>query len=460
MTKGKPFPVIIRFCVPIVLGSLFQQVYNLADAVIVGHFIGMEEMGAVMSMGSLIFLIIGFVMGLTTGFSIPIARSFGAGNVSEMRRYAANSFYLCGVLAALLTALTVVFARRLLVIMQTPPEIIDAAYNYIIILMSCITVTMAYNILVALLRALGDSKTPLFFLIFSCGVNIILDFVFIVVLELGTRGVGLATIISQAFAVVLCLIHIRRNFPVLYFRKEETRLSRSHSGKLLKNGVPMALQFSITAVGGIILQSAVNALGAVTVSAVGVASRIQIFIMQPMEALGITMATFCAQNLGKKKIHRIIKGIKIGMASVLVYSIFGGLVIIFFGRYIAALFINADVSPEDVSYAMDCIKNFQIVNGSLYWLLGILFILRYSVQGLGYSGVTLFAGVSELFARAGVALILAPLYGFRAICFANPMSWLFADLLLAIIFIIVMKKMLKNLRHFGSFKKSSEEKNA
>jgi putative MATE family efflux protein len=447
MTKGKPFPIIIQFCIPILLGALFQQAYSLIDAFIVRRFIGFNEMGAVLSTGPLQFLVLGFTWGITTGFSIPIAQAFGAGDIPEMRKRAANAFYLCGIIAVILCAVTVTFIRPLLVLMQTPDVTIDAAYSYIVVIFAGIPVIMTYNILIALLRALGDSKTPLYFLAISCVLNIILDIVFIAVFGWGTAGVGLATVISMSFAMILCLIHVRRSFPVLRFNKNELKLCRSRSGRLLKNGIPMALQFSITAVGSVILQSAMNGFGPVVVSAVGTASKIQVFVMQPMEALGITMATYCAQNLGAGKLLRIKAGIRMSMVTVLIYSIAVGALIVFAGRLLAypIIVLGAETAEEiaNIEIAMNYIRQFQLVNGSLYWLLGILFIVRNSVQGLGYSRVTVFAGVSELFARAGVAFMLVPFFGFNAICFANPLAWLLADILLIIVFIVLMKKLTK-----------------
>ena len=450
MTKGKPLPIIIRFCIPILFGSLFQQAYNLADAFIVRRFIGLNEMGAVLSTGALHFLVIGFVMGLTTGFSIPISKAFGGGDIVEMRKRAANAFYLSGIFAIILTVLTLVFVRGLLELMQTPVETFDAAYDYVIVLFGTIPVIMTYNILVAILRALGDSRTPLYFLALSCILNIILDLVFIVVFNLGTAGVGWATAVSMSVAVILCIIYIRRSHPILHFKKNELKFCRNRCNVLLKNGVPMALQFSITAVGSVILQGAVNGFGPVVVSAIGIAARIQIFIMQPMEALGITVATYCAQNLGARKLHRIKKGIKLSLIAVLTYSAFAGLLIVFGGRLLASLVIGASPDgAESVNTAevMVYIKQFQLVNASLYWLLGILFIIRNAVQGLGYSKVTVLAGVSELIARAGIAFLLVPLFGFNAVCFANPLAWLFADVLLIIVLVALMKKLSKLPRH-------------
>ncbi|MCL1904005.1 MAG: MATE family efflux transporter [Oscillospiraceae bacterium] len=451
MTKGKPFPIIIRFCVPIFLGSLLQQIYNLADAFIIRKFVGLDEMGAVLSTGSLHFLVIGFVIGLTTGFSIPVSKSFGAGNVSEMRKRAVNAFYLSGIFSIALTVITVVFIKQLLLVMQTPPQTIDAAYRYIIVLFGGISAIMSYQIMVAILRALGDSRTPLYFLAIGGFINVLLDVLFIAAFKWGTAGAAWATVASVSLSSVVCLFHIKKNHPVLAFKKEELRFCRKRCAELIKNGVPMALQFSITAVGSVIIQSAVNGFGPVVVSAIGTAARIQILIMQPMEALGITMATYCAQNLGAAKLHRIKKGIFLSMITVLVYSVCAGLFIIFMGRVLAFFIIGSGetsgTDAESIKEAMGYIKRFQLVNGSLYWLLGILFIVRNSVQGLGYSRVTVFAGVSELLARGGVAFMLVPFFGFNAVCFANPLAWLFADILLIIVLIVLVKRLSKISRH-------------
>ncbi|MDR0197355.1 MAG: MATE family efflux transporter [Oscillospiraceae bacterium] len=443
MTKGKPVPVIVRFCLPVLLGCLLQQSYNLADIAIIGRFIGMDEMGAVSATGSLNFLVIGFVLGLTNGFCIPIAQTFGAGNVSEMRRYAVNAFYLCGMFAAALTALTMIFTRPLLEIMNTPAETIESAHSYIIVLFGGITAIILYNIFAGLLRALGDSKTPLYFLIISCVISVILDLVFILGFNMGTAGAGWATVVAQIFSVVLCAVYLRKNYSVLLFKKDELKFSRKRCAKLISNGVPMALQFSITAVGSVILQSAVNDLGKVAVSAVGMASKIQVFLMQPMETLGITMATFCAQNLGAGKILRVKKGIRLGIVMVSVYSVVAGLLVFFAGRYMAMIFVSR--SEENLTEALDYVTRLLRVNGSLYWILGILFVIRNSVQGLGYGTVTMLAGVSELVARACVASLVT-VYGFNAVCFANPFAWFLADVMLIVIFVFLMKKLSKTPR--------------
>jgi Na+-driven multidrug efflux pump len=265
--------------------------------------------------------------------------------------------------------------------------------------------------------------------------------VFILGLNMGTGGVGWATLVSQMCAVILCAVYLRKNYPVLRFKKGEMVFCRTRCGKLLINGVPMALQFSITAIGSIILQRAVNSLGVVVISAIGMASRVQILMMQPMEALGITMATFCAQNLGAGKLHRIKSGIKSALFIVVMYSVAAGLIVIFFGQYLTIAFVGRNA--ENLNEALVYIRQLFFANGIFYWSLGILFVLRNSIQGLGYSSVTVLAGVSELAARAGVAFAFVPVIGFNAVRFANPAAWLFADVILVVIFIIIIKKLSK-----------------
>jgi len=444
MSKGKPVPVILRFFVPVLLGSLFQQIYNLADGVIVGRFIGMDEMGAVFSTGSLNFLVIGFVMGLTTGFCIPIAQTFGAGDIPEMRRRTANTLYLCGIFTVILTVLTMAFTRPLLIIMQTPAETLDAAYSYIIVLFGGIAVIMYYNVFAGLLRALGDSRTPLYFLVMACIINVGLDLLFIAVFKMGTAGAGWATVTAQFCSVVLCAVYLRKNYPILLFKKEELKFSPAHCKKLINAGVPMALQFSITAVGTVIIQGAVNNFGPIAVSAVGMANKFQVFMTQPLDCLGITMATYCAQNLGANKPHRIKKGIKLAMLMAIGYSVLAALFVWFFGRHAVKIFVNAN--EPNLADAIVYVVRFQRINCAFFCVIAVLFVIRNSVQGLGYALPAMFAGVCELVGRSVMTFGFVPLLGFDAVCIAGPLSWFLADVFLLIVFAVIAKKRLVRRR--------------
>ena len=438
MTKGKPLSVIMGFCIPMLLGNVFQQFYNMADTLIVGRLIGKGALAAVGSTGSLNFLVMGFITGICNGFCISVSQRFGAGDIKEMRRFAANAVYLCAFFSVFLTALTMVFTRQLLNLIDTPDEIINYAYSYIIVIFAGITTTMAYNLLACLLRALGDSKSPLYFLAVASVINVVLDLFFIIVLDMGVMGAGVATVIAQAVSALLCFIYIRRNFPILVFTKDDLKFSAAHSAKLILMGVPMGLQFSITAVGSLILQKAINGLGTVAIASITTGNKISLLFFQPMETLGITMATYCGQNLGGNKFHRIQSGIRVSMMVQIAYSFAAGAVLWFFGQYIARLFVGG-AETEIIANA-----HFQLrVLGATYITLAVLFIMRSALQGMGYSIMAMFAGACELAGRVIAAFVLVEHFGFKGVCFAGPLSWLLADMVLIPVYFMAMRKIKK-----------------
>lgn len=441
MTEGKPLKLILSFCIPLVLGNIFQQLYNMVDSIIVGQFVGVNALAAVGATGSLNFLVLGFVNGLCSGFSIPVAQSFGAGKLSEMRKNVSNALYLGTIVSVILTIATMIFTPQMLRLMQTPEDIYQDSYQYIIIIFAGIFATMLYNILAGFLRALGDSKTPLYFLAIASILNIILDLVFVLGLQMRVAGAAYATVISQGVSAVLCLIYIRKKFRILRFEKDELYFAGAQVKKLLSIGVPMALQFSITAVGSIILQTAVNTLGSGVVAAVTAANKIQMIVTQPMETLGITMATYGGQNLGAGKIDRIQKGFRQSILLSLVYCVVACLLVSFLGYYAALLFIS---SNETVILSQ--VVQFMRINGIFYPLLGVLFIMRNTLQGLGFSVLPMLAGACELLARSSVAFCLVGVFGFSAICFANPAAWIAADILLVITWFMKMHALKKDPR--------------
>ena len=436
MTEGKPLSLILQFCIPMLVGNLFQQLYNMVDSVVVGRFVGQDALAAVGSTGSISFLVIGFVTGCTSGFAIPVAQTFGAGDYVGMRKHVANAMYLSILISVLLTTLTMIFTRPLLELMNTPENIIDSAYSYIIVIFGGIAVTMLYNILASVLRALGDSKTPLLFLAVASVLNIILDLLFVIGFKLECLGVGFATVIAQAISAALCLIYIKKRYPILTFSKDELRADKTCSGRLLSVGLPMAFQFSITAVGSIILQTAVNSLGSGIVAAVTIANKIQMIVTQPMETMGVTLATYGGQNLGAGRIDRVKKGISQSLIVILIYSLAAFAVVTLLGEYIAMLFIK----PEEMA-VMGEVKQFLFCNGMFYPILAILFVLRNSLQGLGFGLLPMMAGVCELVARTVIAFMLVGTFGYTAICFASPAAWVAADILLAVIYFIKMKEL-------------------
>lgn len=437
MTQGNPLKLILKFFIPVLLGSLFQQFYSMVDTIIVGKFVGVNALAGVGSTGSINFLILGFAMGITIGFGVMIGQRFGAKDYESMRNYVANGFYLIIVVSAILTPLTMHFCKDILKLVRTPDEIFNEAYSYLIWIFAGIFFSMLYNAASAILRAIGDSRTPLFALIFSSVLNIGLDLLFVIVFHMGTTGVAVATVISQGISGTVCLFYMFRHYEELHMKKEEFRLSVHKMGELLHLGLPMALQFSITAIGGIILQSAVNSLGAISVAAMTAGNKISFIFSSSLESMGTTMATYCSQNLGAKEYGRIRQGIRSACLISGCFCVFSMIVVWTVGKYIAILFIDSNEVE-----IMEQIQLFLRINVMFYPFLGLIFILRNSIQAMGYSFVAMFAGVSELVGRATVAFSLVGPFGFKGLCFATPTAWVLADVILVITYIHVMRQIM------------------
>ncbi len=438
MTNGSIMPNIIKFCLPLMLGNLFQQFYNMADIIIVGQFVGKTALSAVGAVGSLSFLVVGFVNGLCTGFAIPVAQRFGAGDYKNLKKYVANIIYASVILAAVITVLAVSFTHPLLKVLNTPDDIYTDAYNYIVLIFAGIGATVLYNVLANIVRALGDSKTPLYFLIFSSLFNIALDIILITAFNMGVRGAAIATVFSQFVSGVLCLIYIKKKFPVLHLTKETRGFDINYIKKLLGNGLPMAMQFSITAIGSVMLQSCVNGLGEDAIAAVTIGGKTQLMIVLPSETIGATMAVFCGQNLGAGKIDRIHKGIKRASVLATCYTIIGMLVARFLGPVISLLFISGG-ETDVIALAQEYIN----MGSNFYIILSFLFLFRNSIQGLGYSTAAMFAGVFELVARAVMGFGFVNTLGYAAACVANPVAWIAADVFLVPAYFVIIKKVEK-----------------
>ncbi|HZK20331.1 MAG TPA: MATE family efflux transporter [Treponemataceae bacterium] len=438
LTKGSPFKLIIGFSLPLLLGNLFQQLYNVVDMIIVGRFLGVECLAAVGSTGAINFLVVGFCMGVGNGFAIPIAHTFGAKDYKTLRQYVASSVHLSIVFVVIITVLTVAFCRPLLELMQTPLDIIDQAEVYIKVIFAGIPVLFMYNLLASIIRALGDSKTPVVFLLVSSVLNIILDFVFIAILKTGIVGAAYATVISQFVSGILCLLFIRKNFRILDLSKDDWKRRPQHYRILSSMGFPMGLQYSITAIGSVILQSSVNSLGSDIVAAVSAAVKISLFFSAPFDALGSTMATYAGQNTGAGKIERLKKGLWTATLIGFAYALIAFIVLFLFGRTFGTLFMD---SSENL--ILDRMHTYLIVLSSFYMCLVIVNNFRFMIQGMGFSNLAVFAGVFELAGRAIIAIVFVPLFGFIAACFASPIAWVLADFFLIPAFLLSLKKLEK-----------------
>lgn len=445
--------LILQFGIPLFFGMLFQQFYNMMDTVIVGKFLGVNALAAVGATGSINFMVIGFCMGVCNGFAIPVAQQFGAGDYRALRKYVANSVWLSIGFAGAMTVAVCALCRQILTWMNTPADIMGGAYNYIFVIFLGIPVIYLYNLLSGIIRSLGDSKSPLVFLVCSSVLNIVLDLTLILVFHMGVAGAAWATVISQGISGVACLVYMVKRFEILKISREEWRLDGKYAAVLCNMGIPMGLQYSITAIGSVILQTAVNTLGSAAVASTAAAAKIGMFFCCPFDAMGSTMATYAGQNVGAGKLGRVSQGIKSTSILGLVYSVLAFGVLALFGPTIALLFVDSSETAilQNVSWFLN-------INSAFFFPLALVNIIRFTIQGLGFSKFAVLAGVCEMGARSIVGMGFVPVFGYVAACFASPVAWICADIFLVPAYFYVMKKlrhMLKDKEHQESLKKKS-----
>lgn len=449
LTKGSPAKLILMFTVPLLIGNVFQQFYNMVDMIIVGQTLGKNALAAVGATGSLTFLIIGFAQGLTAGLAIITAQRYGAKDYRGLKKSFAASVVISLIVTIVLTVLSLVFIHPMLQLMQTPPEIIDQAQTFISIILLGIFASMSFNLLSNVIRALGDSRTPLFFLIIAVIINVVLDLIFIILFGMGVEGAAIATVIAQVSSSVLCLVYIKKKIPLLQLRKKDFSFDKEEIRVHLNAALPMAFQSSIIAIGAIVLQAALNSLGTDVVAAQAAASRIDQFANQPMMSFGIAMATFSAQNYGAKEYGRILKGVKQTLMMSIGFSLVAGATVIFFGHSLMKLFVSSSETR-----VFELAQTYFNINGSLYWILAILFILRYTLQGLGQSKIPTIAGMMELLMRSFAAIILTGMLGYAGAAAASPLAWAGSVAVLLYSYLRSMKqlKQLDNISHWMMLK--------
>ena len=435
MTKGSPTRIILGFTLPLFLGNVFQQFYNMADTIIVGQFVGTGALAAVGSTGTIMFLITGFATGLGTGFTILTAQRFGAGDMKGMRRSVFTAAVLTVIVSVLVTAVSVIFMHPLLDLMQTPADIYDDAYAYIIVIMWGLAAQMLYNLLSALLRAIGNSKMPLYFLILAAALNVVLDLVFIINFQMGTAGAAYATVISQGVSGLLCLLYIVKAVPIFRLSRRDMVMDGKMMAEQLKVGLPMALQFSITAIGSIMVQTSLNMLGSTLVAAYTAAGKIEQILTQAYVALGTAMANYSAQNVGAGDIPRIRQGFRAATIWGSVYSVAAGVLIMTVGKYLTYLFVS-----EDAAMLLDSVDLYLKCIGFFFIPLNIVNAYRNGLQGLGYGLLPMTAGVAELAGRGVIAVISARYSSYFGICMAGPAAWVLAGGLLVVLYFYIVKK--------------------
>ncbi|MBE5954899.1 MAG: MATE family efflux transporter [Lachnospiraceae bacterium] len=425
MTTGHPLKLILLFTIPVMIGNMVQQIYNMADAVIVGRFLGADALAAVGAVGSLMFLTQGFANGIAQGFGVAVSHAFGAKDHKLLKHYVAVSLMLTVIISLLITVPTVICCEKLLIWLNTPDNIMQMAYNYLVIILAGIVCNMAYNASAGILRGVGDSKTPLFFLIFSSALNIVLDIYMIVVLKLGTAGAAYATVIAQGVSALLCFIYMFGRFEILRIGREDCYLDLKTVKKMLSIGVPMAVNYSVTALGLTVMQSAVNMFGSAVVAAYTAASKVYVLAMQIPLSFGMTMSTYCGQNLGAEAYQRIFKGIRYAFLLSFVIAAVQAAACVFGGPFAVRLFIDHP-SAEIVSYAMEYLKIASCFYVPLTWI----FIYRNSLQGLDQGFIPMVSGLLEFFARYFTVKLFAGQFGYTAVCFADPATWVTTSFLL------------------------------
>lgn len=433
MTVGNPTSVILNFSIPIFLGNIFQQCYSMADTIIVGKFVGTNALAAVGSTGTIMFLIIISLIGLTTGFTVMTAQRFGAGDIKGMRKTVTMAAILSAIISVLITIISTLCMKPLLILMNTPEDIFSDAYIYIMIICFGIVAQVLYNLLSSILRALGNSKVPLYFLILAALLNIVLDLVLIIVFQMGVAGAALATVISQGVSGLLCLVYIVKSVPILKLERDDWHMDWKMARIQLSIGLPMAFQYSITAIGTMMVQSALNILGSTTVAAFTAASKIEQLVSQAFVAMGTTLSTYAAQNIGAGKIKRIRQGFSSATIMSCIYAVITGILLATVGKYLTILFLSGDLTEilGSVDVYLKCAGIFFIP-------LAIVNLYRPGIQGMGYGLLPMMAGIAELVGRGITAIIASRYESYLGICMASPVAWIFAALLLIVTYYYVI----------------------
>ena len=458
MTKGNPFPIILKFMIPLFIGNVFQQLYNMADTIIVGRYVGSDALAAVGATGNIMFLVLGFSQGLCTGFTVLTAQAFGAQNYRKVKRSVANGILLALIVILTVTLLSVSLMNPLLHLMNTPSNIFHDSLTYITIICLGTVASVFYNLFSAFLRAIGNSRIPLYFLIFSACINVVLDLLFIIVGKMGVAGAAWATNISQGLSALLCLFYIRFKANVLWPELRDWRINRVDTQHQMAVGIPMALQFAITASGTMIMQSAINLFGSTAVAAYTAANKLHSLMIQEMIAMGQAMATYCGQNYGRGDSDRINKGIRASVIIEIIYSLIGATACNLLLRPVMTLFFadsgataaasqGAAAALDTITLMMPWATTYIRIVTIFYIPLSFIFIFRNAMQGCGHGFLPMMGGVVEFFARLAVALIAMHTMSFPLAVFCDPAAWITAGAFTAFAYLRVFKKVRRELKN-------------
>ena len=418
LLEGPILRAMIAFAIPVMIANIFQQLYNTVDIMIVGRFLGEESLAAVGATAAIFELVVGFALGIGNGMGIVIARHYGAGNYEKLKSAVTATFVIGGVLSIVIAVLGNFTLYPLLKLLGTPSNIIAQSYEYIYLIVVFVGVAFAYNLCAGLLRAVGDSKAALYFLIFSAIINIILDIYFIAYLHMGVRSAGVATIISQGVSAVLCFTYIRKKTPFLIPSKKHFTWNKKLYVDLLGQGMSMGLMFSVVSIGTVILQTSINALGSTIISAQTSARRIMIFALLPIIAMNATVTTFTSQNFGARQYRRIVEGLRQAMAIAITWSIFISIVLFFASPYLNELVTGSN--DEELIYQASL---YLKISSAFYPILSVLVILRNALQGLGQKMMPLLSSIIEMLGKIFFVIFIIPSTGYLGVILVEPILW-------------------------------------
>lgn len=418
MTTGSPAKLILKFAGPMLIGNLFQQLYNMVDSIVVGNFVSKNALAAVGATSSSIFLIFGLTFGLSSGISIVISQYFGAGDYERVKKSIATATYLLFIAATIMGAIGFFATRPLLELLGTPMEVINQSESYMKICFIGIFGTVSYNGIAAILRALGDSITPLIFLIIASVLNVVLDLVFVIVFHWEIPGVAIATIISQLVSGIGCIIYALYRVELLRIPRKEFKVDKEILSKCIRLGIPVALQSSFISISMMALQFVINSFQATVMAAYTVVSRIEQLVLQPSTSVGAALASFTGQNIGARKIDRVKKGIKSSVLIVVIFSLIMLPVMFFGGEYIMRLFTKKE-DIEVVRYGIEGIR----ITSFFYSFVGLIFVTRNFLSGAGDIKITMVMGLVEIVVRVSVSIFLSRAIGFYGIFWATALTW-------------------------------------
>ena len=442
LTEGEPAKLLFFFTLPLLAGNIFQQLYGFVDTLIVGRFLGVEALAAVGCTGPLMFLFLGFVMGMTSGLTIYTGQRFGAKDFEGIRKSVAACTVISIVSAIAMTIIGVLFCRTLLEFMNTPDVIIEGAYSFIVIIYGGMSGFVLLNLQSNLIRALGDSKMPTVIQASTLTLNIILEPIAIILLDGGIPGAALATIVSIVIGNIIFFVYIKRRVPILHTRQGDWNFDRKILWEHVRIGLPMGFQSSIIAIGAVVLQMALNGLGPTAVAAFAAAHRVDGIAVMPMMSFGVAIAAYTAQNFGAQKFDRIADGVKKCILMSCSFSVAVAVFNILFGADIMKMFVG-EGQEQIIEYG----RQFLVITGVCYWILALLFIFRFTLQGLGQSFMPTVAGIIELVMRVFAALVLVDMFGYVGACLSSPLAWLGACIPLTISFFITRRE-LRRAHHY------------